>query len=80
MTAVIEKRESKRDTDLKRRILIFFSQRHVPALRRVEIEVQDGTVEIKGHVNSFYEKQLCLSCCQRVAGVVRIVDLVEVAM
>jgi len=80
MTTVMEKVEPKNDTDLKRRILSFLSQRHIPALRRVEIDVQNGTVAIQGRVNSFYEKQLCLSCCQRVAGVVRIVDLVEVAM
>jgi hypothetical protein len=30
-------------------------------------------------VRSFYEKQLCQHCCQRVAGVVRMVDAIVVS-
>jgi hypothetical protein len=67
------------DSELKRRILIFFFQRHLPALRNVEVAVDAGTVVIQGRVNSFYEKQVCLHCCRRVAGVVQVVDNVEVA-
>ena len=51
----------------------------MPALRRILVEVQNGTVVLKGRVQSFYERQLCLSCCQRVAGVVRLIDQIEVA-
>jgi hypothetical protein len=29
-------------------------------------------------VDSFYHKQLCLNCCQRVAGVVRLIDQIHV--
>ena len=66
------------DEDLKRRIVIFLFQRNEPALRRVDVEVSSGRVVIRGRMASFYQKQLCLSCCQRVAGVLQIVDEVEV--
>lgn len=67
------------DDDLKRRIVNFLGQRQIPALRHVEVTVDEGTVVIQGKVSSFYEKQLCLNCCQRVAGVVSIDDQVMVA-
>ena len=67
------------DCDLARRVLSFLAQRQMPALRRILVEVQNGTVVLKGRVQSFYERQLCLSCCQRVAGVVRLIDQIEVA-
>ena len=67
------------DYDLARRVLSFLAQRQMPALRRILVEVQNGTVVLKGRVQSFYERQLCLSCCQRVAGVVRLIDQIEVA-
>ena len=67
------------DNDLARRVLSFLAQRQMPALRRILVEVQNGTVVLKGRVQSFYERQLCLSCCQRVAGVVRLIDQIEVA-
>ena len=67
------------DHDLARRVLSFLAQRQMPALRRILVEVQNGTVVLKGRVQSFYERQLCLSCCQRVAGVVRLIDQIEVA-
>ncbi len=66
------------DNDLKRRIINFLHQRHVPSLRTIDVDVDQGVVTMRGHVNSFYHKQLCLNCCQRVAGVVRLVDEVEV--
>ncbi len=76
MPATLLSRES--DIELKRRILNFLHQRHVPSLRAIEVDVQDGVVTMRGKVNSFYHKQLCLNCCQRVAGVVQVVDEIEV--
>ena len=66
------------DEDLRRRIVVFLFQRNEPALRRIEVDVSNGRVDIRGEVESFYLKQLCLSCCQRVAGVLQVVDEVEV--
>jgi osmotically-inducible protein OsmY len=66
------------DSDLKRRIVNFLHQRHVPSLRNVDVDVDQGVVTMRGKVDSFYHKQLCLNCCQRVAGVVRLIDEIEV--
>ena len=68
--AAINPSLDKQDEDLKRRIINFLSQRHISALRRINVDVTNGTVEIRGKVNSYYEKQVCLTCCKRVAGVV----------
>jgi osmotically-inducible protein OsmY len=65
--------------DLKRRILNFLHQRHVSTLRSIHVDVDQGVVTMRGRVDSFYHKQLCLNCCQRVAGVVRVIDQIRVA-
>lgn len=75
----IESPREKKDEDLKRRIINFLFQRHIATLRRINVDVRNGTVEVRGKVKSYYEKQVCLNCCQRVAGVVQIFDKVQVA-
>jgi osmotically-inducible protein OsmY len=40
--------------------------------------VDGDTVILQGTVGSFYEKQLCISSSQRVPGVNRLVDKIEV--
>ena len=67
------------DHELERRVVSFLHARHVPGLRHLEVKANGGTVTLRGRVQSFYEKQLCQSCCQRVAGVIRLVDAVDVA-
>lgn len=66
------------DRELERRVVGFLKARHVPSLRHLAVEANNGTVTLRGRVYSFYEKQLCQHCCQRVAGVVRLVDAVDV--
>jgi len=63
---------------LKRRVISYLVGRRVPALRDIEVSAVGGTVVLRGKVGSFYEKQLCIHCCRRVAGVVRLVDEVDV--
>lgn len=67
------------DLELERRIKNYLQGRHQPALRNLEVEAQGGTVTLRGTVRSFYEKQLGQQCCRRVAGVVRLIDSIEVA-
>ena len=64
--------------EIKRRITSLLFQRGVSSLRRLRIEVDGGTVTLRGGVASFYERQLCLSCCRRVPGVFKLVDEIDV--
>ena len=67
------------DSELAHRIKSFLLQRQVPGLRHVGVSADHGTVTLSGRLETFYQKQLCLSCSQRVAGVVKLVDRLEVA-
>ncbi len=66
------------DHDLERRVVNYLSGRHVPGLRHLEVHARNGVVTLRGRVRSFYEKQLCNECCRRVAGVMSLVNSVEV--
>lgn len=66
------------DSKLKSRISQYLFDRTRPSLQTVEIETEGGQVTLTGRVKSFYEKQLCISSCQRVAGVIRLIDKLEV--
>jgi osmotically-inducible protein OsmY len=66
------------DADLERRILNYLFNRGISALRQIDVQVRRGTVELRGRVYSFYQKQLCINCCRRVAGVVGLIDRIAV--
>ena len=67
------------DRDLERRVMNYLVGRQVPSLRQIAVAADRGTVTMRGRVYSFHHKQLCISCCTRVAGVVRLVDELTVA-
>lgn len=66
------------DADLKQRVENFLRQKKVMRRDNVCIEVNKGLVTLDGRVRSYYEKQLFLSACQRVAGVMHIEDNIDV--
>lgn len=66
------------DEDLRRRISSFLGSRHFPAFRRLEVKVFAGAVTLRGQVSSYYEKQVALDTCRRVAGVLKTIDQVVV--
>jgi osmotically-inducible protein OsmY len=66
------------DRDLERRVTNYLLGHKMPTLRGIEVESDNGTVTIRGRVSSFYQKQLCINCSRRVAGVVRLIDEVTV--
>lgn len=66
------------DRDLERRITSFLLSKHKPSLRQLGVKVHSGHVTLSGSVKSFYDKQLAISCAQRVAGVVGLTDQVGV--
>jgi osmotically-inducible protein OsmY len=67
------------DQDLERRVSQYLLDRRMPGLRQLSVKAQGGIVTLRGKVRTFYEKQLCNSICRRVAGVIRLEDLVAVA-
>jgi hypothetical protein len=67
------------DRELERRVRNFLAQRSVPGLRRLAVEADGDSVQLRGIVRTYYEKQLAVHCCQRVAGVLRVIDSIEVS-
>jgi osmotically-inducible protein OsmY len=68
-----------KDQDLERRVVSYLAARYLPSLRQLQVSVEEGTVTLRGSVRSFYEKQIAIHSCQRVAGVRKLVDAVDVA-
>ena len=67
------------DQELARRVENYLHSKQMRSLRSVAVEADNGRVFLRGDVGSFYEKQLCLSCTRRVAGVIDLVDEIRVA-
>ena len=67
-----------RDVSLRSELHRMLAAQHVEALRAITIKVQDGTITMRGQVSSFYQKQLCISCYQRVQARGPLVDGIEV--
>ena len=66
------------DVDLENRIANFLSQRRVPDGKRIRTNARLGTVVISGKLPSRHAKWLCIECCRHVAGVVKLIDRVDV--
>jgi len=65
------------DRDLRSRVLLFLAQRGHQPLTKLEVEAHEGVVTLRGRLPSFYQRQLALACASHVAGVIRVVDLIE---
>jgi len=44
----------------------------------LEVKVSGGRVRVRGHLPDQHAKWLCLECCRHVAGVIKLIDQVEV--
>ncbi len=66
------------DRDLERRVSSFLATRHIASLRRLDVEAEHGVVTLRGQVRTFYEKQVGHSCTKRVAGVMNLIDAIDV--
>jgi len=66
------------DEVLAKNVRNFVLDRIQPATNHVEVDAHCGTVTLRGRVGSFYQKQLWLHGAQRVAGVRRVVDELDV--
>jgi hypothetical protein len=75
----LERFHEEADRDLERRVTAFLADRNLPALRRLAVRSHRGVVTLRGQVKSFYEKQLGGQSARRVAGVVDVIDAIQVA-
>jgi hypothetical protein len=66
------------DLDLERRLTNYLLLREVPACDSVQLVVHGGVVVLNGVLPSEYDKWICVECCRRVAGVIRIMDRLQV--
>lgn len=67
------------DQDLSRRALRFLTDRGLKSPERLHLNAHGGVLTIGGYLPSDHDRRLCVECCQRIAGVVRIVDHIRVA-
>ena len=59
-------------------VLRHFESRNFPALTRLDIEADSGTVTLKGTLRTFYQKQMAITLSMQVEGVTKIVDEIVV--
>lgn len=78
LTTQVPRRQVGNERELQRRVTSFLWNQSVPALRWLVVEVDGDSVTLHGLVRTFYEKQLAIHCCRRVAGVVEVVDAIQV--
>ena len=64
--------------NLAQRIRMFLTRHSRFNWRSLDVFVRGETVIIHGRLNSALEKRLALQCCRHVAGVLRVVDEIEV--
>jgi len=63
---------------LSQRVSLFLAASNIPALKHLSVEVDGDTVLLRGSVRTYYEKQLAAEFSRRVAGVIRLANLIEV--
>ena len=66
------------DHDLEGRVRNYLFCNKMPMLRDIEVKVFGDRVVLSGRVRLYYHKQLCVSCCRRVAGVRTVDDQIVV--
>lgn len=78
MVAISILKSDRHDTLLRERVELLVQQRGLAADSTVQIEARGGVVTLRGTVPTFYRRQLLFSSARRVAGVLEVVDQLEV--
>lgn len=78
MFEVDVRRSDYSDEVLSQRVTNFLSSRHFPEFRELSIEVDNGHVTLSGTLPTHYQKQVAITSCRRVAGVLEMVDRIKV--
>ena len=66
------------DSELEHRLANFLHQRGVPGGNSVRLDAQGGVVAVSGELPTRYAKWLCIECCRRVAGVIKVIDNMQI--
>ena len=66
------------DKSLSQRVTTFLCSRHFPEFRQLSVEADNGFVTLSGKLSTHYQKQVALTSCSRVAGVLKMVDQIIV--
>jgi BON domain-containing protein len=66
------------NAELERRLANFLFQCRVPGRECIQLNVYGGVVAVSGRIPTRYAKWLCIECCRRVAGVIRVIDNVKI--
>ena len=70
--------EAREDEDLRHRVISYLATKHLPNLRKLDVDAVGGKVTLRGRLDSFHEKQIAIHSCRRVAGVRDLVDKLDV--
>lgn len=68
------------DQDVHCRVESYLESRHFPGFKDLQIDVHEGIVTLSGKVDNFHERQIAVNSCRRVAGVIRLIDEIEVGL
>lgn len=75
---MVAPRHTSEDIELESRIANFLHQQHASDGADIHADARHGTVVLSGKLPSRHAKWLCVECCRRVAGVIKLIDQVGV--
>lgn len=64
--------------ELQQRVALHLQNRQLAFGGRLRIEAKHGTVTLSGRVPTFYQRQLIYAATRKVAGVMKVIDQLEV--
>ena len=65
--------------DLQRRVQNYLNDRNLNSFDSLNVDADRGQLTISGVLNSYYDKQVAINSCRRVAGVLSVIDEIIVA-
>lgn len=66
------------DAELRQRVLRYLRTRGIEDLENIHVGVDRAVVILQGRVTSPHLRWLCVNCARRVAGVIRVIDRLEI--
>ena len=78
LTPTVEPNSSISDIELERRATAYLRSRSFSSFRALTVQSHRGVVTVTGRLPTFHERQVAQATCRRVAGVLKVVDAIEV--